>query len=605
MIQLQSILVPTEEVCSVAELYYHKTDMNRVDFDGYFNLFYIEKRKAYTDIENLFLEIDVQGYEELILVHDGKDLQRIPLDKDQLKHYRVEFPYDAFETGTFWFALAGEVGSEVHVKGGFTADMPENRVRKVKIGIDICTYKREVYVARNLTQLKKKVLEAGLQVSDHVRIFVIDNGKTLSDNEPVQNIVRESQNKIHVIPNMNAGGAGGFTRGMLEILDRKEEQGFTHVLLMDDDAVVEPDTLVRIYGFLSTVKEAWKDMTVGGAMLREDYPHMLFCAGEWWENGVIINPEKNLDLRKNEVAVCDYLMGIGHEYERYSGWWCCCYSLNVVREDNLPLPLFIHQDDIEFCLRNAKHGMIFLNGVGVWHRGWEVLFPGTNIYYDTRNQLIEIALHQSTGQKKTAWKYLFRALTVAAIQMKYKDAEMVCRGFLDYLRGSEWLHRQNPEKLHTEIRKMGYQMYTLTELKKEISAAECYQVEEQIRKYKNSFGEKELVASCIGKSKATKKHLLTYNGWLLPADRKGIKVIFSTDSPFETYRKKKIVLYEPGSGKVLLLEKKYTELFKIIVLYFKVFGRLIFSYDQSVRDYRENISKITNKKAWEEYLELR
>lgn len=56
---------------------------------------------------------------------------------------------------------------------------------------------------------------------------------------------------------------------------------------MDDDAVVEPDLLVRIYGFLSTVKEIWKDITIGGALLREDYPYLLLCAGEWWkkENG--------------------------------------------------------------------------------------------------------------------------------------------------------------------------------------------------------------------------------------------------------------------------------------------------------------------------------
>ena len=49
MIQLQSILFPSSNVCQVEELYFHRYDQaqkgERIDFDGYFNLFYIEKRK--------------------------------------------------------------------------------------------------------------------------------------------------------------------------------------------------------------------------------------------------------------------------------------------------------------------------------------------------------------------------------------------------------------------------------------------------------------------------------------------------------------------------------------------------------------------------------
>ena len=52
-IQLQSILMPSEEICRVSELYYHEKN-GQINFDGYFNLFYIEKRKAYTNIEKLF-----------------------------------------------------------------------------------------------------------------------------------------------------------------------------------------------------------------------------------------------------------------------------------------------------------------------------------------------------------------------------------------------------------------------------------------------------------------------------------------------------------------------------------------------------------------------
>ncbi|MFQ9704642.1 MAG: hypothetical protein ACLR0U_26825 [Enterocloster clostridioformis] len=75
------------------------------------------------------------------------------------------------------------------------------------------------------------------------------------------------------------------------------------------------------------------------------------------KNGKIQN-KLIFDLRTLKAASNEYLTGTGKEHDgQYSGWWCCCFSLNVVRSDNMPIPLFIHRDDIEFGLRNAKYGI--------------------------------------------------------------------------------------------------------------------------------------------------------------------------------------------------------------------------------------------------------
>ena len=42
------------------------------------------------------------------------------------------------------------------------------------------------------------------------------------------------------------------------------------------------------------------------------------------------------------------------EHSDYSAWWYCCMPMRVVREDNLPFPLFIRGDDVEYGLRNIK-----------------------------------------------------------------------------------------------------------------------------------------------------------------------------------------------------------------------------------------------------------
>lgn len=605
MIQLQSVLLPTKEVCAIPELYFHRAGQ-RIDFNGYFNLFYIEKRKKYTELNNLFLDICLCGFKELVIVHDGVDFGKVSLDSKNQKSYQIEFPFDEVDRGVFWFALVEDkqVDKKV-VNGFFVTEMSPEHTREVNIGIAICTYKREVYVERNLRQLKEKILDyTSLDVSNHISIFIIDNGRTLDSCESIQDIVQAHSKNIAVLQNKNAGGAGGFTRGMLEILKAKADKQFTHVLVMDDDAIIEPDLLVRIYGFLTTVKTEWKQITIGGAMLREDYPYMLFCAGEWWDQGAIINPEMHLDLREWKNAASSYLTETGHEYDRYSGWWCCCYSLEIVREDNLPIPLFIHHDDIEFGLRNKDAGVVFLNGIGVWHRGAELAFPGANIYYDTRNNLIEMALHQSEGCKKTARKVMLRTIASATLRLKYKDALLAYQGLIDFLKGPQWLWEQQPDLLNSQIRSMAYQMQPIEEIKDRLSEKETASIRFQIQQYFDNYGMDTILSSRTKKKKVTLLHVLTFNGWLLPSDR-GIKVIFPTDSPFDTFRKHKVVLYEPTSEKAVVLERKYGELMRMTGTYFKALFILNKHFDSAVQDYRKNIGRFTGKNAWEEYLEIK
>ena len=387
-IQLQSILKPSEDICDVKELYYHQNH-GRIDFDGYFNLFYIKKRKKYTVIDGLILSLRLKGYTSITVFHDREELQTVEMNALQESNYRIELPYGEYKDGVFWFsATESEQTADKELKGFFLGRIDNEQVRTINIGIDICTYRREEYVVRNLNQLRTKLLEKpDLDVSSHLKVYVIDNGKTLEAHKEICEILKASDD-IRVFPNKNAGGAGGFTRGMIEVLKDKNKFGLTHVMLMDDDAVIEPDSLVRVFGFLTTLKNEWKDITVGGIMIREDFPFMLQCAGEWWRDGIHINPNINTDLREYEKAASKDLTEGDRELDQYSGWWSCCYSLNTVRKDNLPLPIFIHHDDIEYCLRNREKGMVFLNGVGVWHREFTMTTPGANLYYDVRNDLI-------------------------------------------------------------------------------------------------------------------------------------------------------------------------------------------------------------------------
>lgn len=605
MLELQNILFPQQDICSVAELYYHEITSNRIDYDGYFNLFYIEKRKVYTNIDNVYLNLELEGYTSLILVHDGVDVQCFDLDEKIRKKYLFRLPFELYNVGSFWFALTYTTKANQYIKGCYTTDISNSLIHDVNIGIDICTYKREKYILNNLKKIQTQLLDKSFQVSAHIKLFVIDNGKTLKDFSELQTIKDNSHGKITIIENENFGGAGGFTRGMIEVLQRKNKEHFTHVLLMDDDAIIEPETLVRIWGLLSTLKNEWKDITIGGAMLREDIPYMLFCAGESWYDGEIHDTQKNIDLRLRKNATCNYLTQTGSEYQFYSGWWCCCYSLNTVRDDNLPLPLFIHHDDIEYGLRNKHKGIVFLNGIGVWHKCAINNFQGANIYYDVRNNLIEIALHQKHDKWKISAKYIFKTLTAAAICMKYQDVQLIYRGAMDYMKGPKCLYNQNPEKLNNDIRNAALKLYPLSELKDKVNAHDYAIIAKQIDACKDSSVES---ASSYKTSKTFKisrlLHYITYNGWLLPPDKSEIKLITSTDSAFLAYRKKAIVLYELGSKKICLLKRDYLELIKIFIYHINLCFVFLLCYNKVTSQYLREYTKLTTEGFWKNYLKI-
>ena len=75
---------------------------------------------------------------------------------------------------------------------------------------------------------------------------------------------------------------------MIEAIEEKERLGLTHVQLMDDDAIMDPELFVRAYGFLGMRKDEWEDIRLGGTLLREDYPYICQAMGEWFEGFNVI-----------------------------------------------------------------------------------------------------------------------------------------------------------------------------------------------------------------------------------------------------------------------------------------------------------------------------
>ena len=583
-IRLQSILFPTNDLCNEETVYYHNNGLIQ-DFDGYFNLFYIEKRKKYTNITELALAVLLKGYSRIILMHDRDEVATAEIDNpDVLDKRSVKFPYDDYDQGVFWFRLVKKsIDADTYISGCYMGTTINKQ--PAKVFVDICTYKREEYVVRNMIRLAGFLDNPeNKDISDNIVVALIDNGQTLHDCTQLQGII-EVHNQISIIRNSNTGGAGGFTRGMEEALDQKEEHGLTHVLLMDDDALFDEDLFVRLYGILSTLRDQYKELTIGGALWRLDYPYIQWASGEWWENFRWMNPLPSMDLRSYEEVTQKEMCTTDNKLGRYSGWWCCCYSLELVTNENLPMKqMFIHMDDVEYEIRNRLNGnpVAFFNGVGLWHKSFDADFAGWKKYYDTRNQLIFMAMNGPRIERKEVLKHIRKEMTGALFNMRYLEMQLTYMGTLDFLKGKDWLDNLDTEKHHSSIMQF-YKDNTEWQKLKDIDApivSDEFEITEGhlsgVPFEKLMLGKTSIVDVMKEPKRFIKNHIellvkkVTLNGWLLPSKKKAYVVTPLTGIWRRNFRYHSNVFVPFDSGKGIIRNRDYKQVWNMIKMYRKL-----------------------------------
>ena len=631
--RLQTILKPKDDICNESELYFHE-EGSLLKVDGFFNLFYIEKHKHYTTLKELRLSLKLKGWSYIILMHNQDEIMQMQLEPDLLKDYIIKLPYEDYDEGVFWFSLSGTLTKDRFFDGCYDG-LSESAPLPVDIAVDICTYRREQYVLRNMRSLCNGIYDNSLSdVREHLEVILIDNGQTLQENADLAELL-EHETHIHIYPNKNTGGAGGFTRGMIEAIRHNEtvsvvesvadeadaehdiskvsgsntsmtstvsntkssicDRKFTHILLMDDDAVFDPDLFVRLYGFLTMLKKEYKDITVGGALMREELPSYQFSSGEQYLHSNAFNPYPMKDMRLYENCISQYMCSTHQMPNSYSGWWCCCFSMNVVSKDNLPLPIFIHCDDVEYGLRNQAHGLVFLNGICVWHKGLEYAYPGTNLYYDIRNKFILNALHNPGFSKLRALYITIKAMTATFIMHRYAETEFAYRGLVDFCRGSSWLMKTDPAALNNELRaKIHWQSYD--ELAGEFSKAEWSKISSELELRSDEVHVHDGIKAVY--EETTTEYVMggstddnvrsSFKAY------RGIPFIRACDSPLRALLHRSAILYDPKSRKAMLAKSNIKAELKLIKLFPKACAVALRSYDKAAADYRKHKDMLTS-----------
>lgn len=337
-------------------------------------------------------------------------------------------PLDQYvDGGAIWLefdAIGGDLGiTEV----SWTTAAPD-RIRPVAIAI--CTFNRAEDCAHTVAALASD--DVVLDAIDAV--YVVDQGTDLVANRPrYQEVVPVFGDKLRYIRQPNLGGAGGFTRGLYEVSAANEH---ADVILMDDDILCEPETVLRLNAFANMTVEP---TLVGAQMLFLLNPDYLNVGAEEVHLQELRHGQKVPKALRNTSM-------LKRNQERrvdagYNAWWTCLIPAEVVAKIGLPVPIFFQWDDVEYGIRARENGFVTvtLPNAAVWHADfyWKD-YDDWARYFSTRNSLIVGSLHTDLDGKAITRK-LFRELAEQLVAMQYGLVHTTLQGIEDFLQGPKVL----------------------------------------------------------------------------------------------------------------------------------------------------------------------
>lgn len=605
MTKLQNIIFPKPGICYEPEMFFrlvpvphHEASVYHYDsqrsslmvdragtvfFDTYFNSLSIGKWKKYTTVSQFSLTLELKGTFSVRLLHtkyiNGALVQR-DLTADEVlcpERQKVHFVFPPCEAGgIISFRLDSLEDGGILYGGYYSAEESSAPPRRVELALNICNYQRERYIYRNFGIIQKYILDnPHSELREHISIFIADNSGTVD-------ATRFPADRVFVFPQGDFGGAGGFTRGLIEILQRNGEGRFTHVVMMDDDVLIEPESLERTFSLLRFMREEYASAFVGGALLRLDFQSIQVChGGEWSMQSYYVFHKVNTNL----CLLRDVVLNEMEDGAALNAWWFHCIPLSALSPGNLPYPFFFHMDDVEYDLRNCRQ-VIHMNGIGVWHEPFENK-PGSHLYYyNTRNTLITHMLHFSALDRKEAKRFLSRDFFKHLWIYRYQEAELVLSGIEDALKGPQWLAAQNPEQLLEDILALGYKKQPMDDLPMRLD------YEQYLAAFRGGPPE--------GRVKRWSRRL-TLNGYLLKANHDAIIPMFGPMIR-TTYRAKRVLNYDPLSDRGYVTEKSYQEFFKVLLHYFKVKRLIDKRFDAVRKEYLEAFPEMTSAPFWKKYL---
>ncbi|MDA3849699.1 MAG: glycosyltransferase [Spirochaetaceae bacterium] len=435
----------------------------KVDFGCYFNIFSWHKWRLYTGLSTLFLRIEGQGTFDLTFrscnLQGELQRERIRSINDSGLH-EIAVPVKLLN-GQISLEIKSTQGCFIEEAYWYTTQSPYQR--KINLALAFCTFNRDDYLFPNLKLLSQ-------QLDNSVDIMVVDNASQIEEEK-----IKAFGDNFRLFHNPNLGGSGGFTRAMVEALE--SDKNYSHILLMDDDVKIEPESIKRTIHLMELLKPEYYKAFLAGGMLQLDKAEMLFELTANWNGFRVKNNKRDVDLT-DHAQLCSADEDSKNK-NQYAAWWYCCIPLDKEMKNDLPFPFFVYGDDMDYSLRRAS-GILTMNGIGIWHEPFTKKFsPMMKSYFFCRNTLIVNALHRRFGYFKTA----FNAATHFYVQLfvhDYRSAGLALEAVEDFLKGPEFICSLDEEKLLKDKYRP-----TLFEPRKKEDLDSCYIIQDNFKRFRS------------------------------------------------------------------------------------------------------------------------
>lgn len=441
-----------------------------VDFTTYFNALSVLKLLKYTRATAFRLHIDVKSAKPVTLKQTRAE--RLSMQPQLVESVTANVPGDnkwhevtldiTTDPTTVIAGFQIATQAKTTIRNGWYEVEFDGDPRDVELAIATTTFRKEKFIERNIALVKTELLGSDYDIAKHLTMHVIDNGSTLD-------AAALSDDHVTVTPNENVGGAGGFARGMIESLEQSTPA--THVLLMDDDVEVSPESILRAYNLLRIVNDEYAEAFVSGAMLniedtqdqKEDTGFISTYDGSCVPAKPPLQVTKFVDVVYNECY--DEQLSVPADAHRYAAWWYCVIPTAVIERNGLPLPVFVRFDDVEYGIRcNPK--FMTMNGICVWHAKFDIRYnAGVERYQTIRNQMIGQMTTGLVPDTKTMLHSLHHMVDLECRKFNYTDAELALQGFEDFLKGPKFIMQPVAQECFMRANREKEQLVSFDELR--------------------------------------------------------------------------------------------------------------------------------------------
>ncbi|MBT1162977.1 glycosyltransferase [Bifidobacterium sp. SO1] len=439
---------------------------SRTSFCTFFNAFPAAYWQRWTKVRRVRLVAEVAGTGKLTVFRStGRGLfnpvARLSVnapDPARPQHVEAIMPLtNLMDGGYIWFDAANDsddaplqvLSAEWQVPVSARTAQSTPAKPHSTLSIAITTFNRPSYCL----DLLKDIAQADELRKRLDTIYCVDQGTDhVSDQPDFNDTARRLGSQLTYLRQPNLGGSGGYSRGMFETAEAGNSD---YVLLHDDDAITEPEAILRAVQFADyTVRPT----LVGGGMFHLDNRTVLYTQGERLDPRTIWM-KSSLELPYNHDFAMHPLRDSPERHQRidadFNGWWMCLIPVRVIKEIGLSLPVFIKFDDTEYCIRAREHGYptVCLPGVAVWHQAWHDKDPARTWeeYFFQRNRWIFALLHCRKPTLRMMFEMMYGDLNVG-LRFLYSALYLRHKGLKDIMRGPEYIVSSMPGKL-AEVRK--------------------------------------------------------------------------------------------------------------------------------------------------------